>query len=638
MEKQEKLYSVSLRSVLIGLLCVILLCLVTPYNDYYLRGTFVSGNHFPIGAFFLFCLLSLLTAICHFNKFHWKLSPSELITIWCMMTVAAGIPSAGFIRYHLWMLVSPYYFATPENDWKSLFFHYLPESVMVVDPKAVKYFYEGLPTGKPIPWIFWVKPALAWCLYAFLTFTSLTCLSVVLRKQWVEHERFAFPLVKLPTEMSAVPAIGKQINSFFRTPSMWIGAAFPVLIHLLNGLERHFPNLPSIPLHFNLDTLLVDKPWSAMRPVSIMVYPSIIGFTYLLSLDVSFSFWFFYLIYKLQSTIVLASGVSFSGWTLANRQEMGGYIALVIFVFWLARRHIWSVITKALDLQNKIDDSNEPLTYRWALIGLILTTYLIALMSSMIGLSFWLAISVMVCFYMMAIVLTWMVTDGGFLFLLAIFRPSDYLMVAFGSSNFNPRNHTILTFEKTMMFDLREFIMPHVMNGFKASDPVRLHRRKLMGVMFLSMLVGLIVAYYAGLMTWYKKGGNNMGYWPDPEPWNRLVTYINFPKETDWLELSFVGIGTTFMGLLIFMRYRFLWWRVHPLGYAMTTSWAPFTMWSSFFIGWFSKTIILRIGGIKLFRQFQPFFLGMVFGETMIGGVWIIIGLFTKISYRLMPG
>ena len=129
-----------------------------------------------------------------------------------------------------------------------------------------------------------------------------------------------------------------------------------------------------------------------------------------------------------------------------------------------------------------------------------------------------------------------------------------------------------------------------------------------------------------------------MGYWLDPEPWNRLVSYINFPKKTDWLELSFVGIGTTLMGLLIFMRYRFLWWRVHPLGYAMTTSWASFTMWSSFFIGWFSKIVILRIGGIKLFRRFQPFFLGMVFGETMIGGVWIIIGLFTKISYRLMPG
>ncbi len=146
-----------------------------------------------------------------------------------MMTVAAGIPSAGFIRYHLWMLVSPYYFATLENDWRSLFFHYLPESVMVVDPKALKYFYEGLPTGKPTPLRFWVKPAVAWCLYAFLTFTSLTCLSVILRKKWVKHERFAFPLVKLPAEMSAALAIGKQINSFFRTPSMWIGSSFPVL-------------------------------------------------------------------------------------------------------------------------------------------------------------------------------------------------------------------------------------------------------------------------------------------------------------------------------------------------------------------------------------------------------------------------
>ena len=638
MKKREKLHSITSRGILIGIFCVILICLVTPYNDYYLRGTFVSGNHFPIGSFFLFCLLSLLNIALRLTKSDWDLSPSELITIWSMMIVAAGIPSAGFIRYHLWMLVSPYYFATPENDWKSLFFHYLPESIMVTEPKAVKYFYEGLPPGESIPWIVWLKPSLAWCSYAFLTFTSLTCLSVILRKQWVEHERFAFPLVKLPAEMVVAPPVEKRVNAFFRNPIMWSGAVLPIIIHLLNGLGHYFPDFPSISLHFNLDSLLVNKPWSAMRSISIMVYPSIIGFTYLLSLDVSFSFWFFYLIYKVQSLVVLACGASFSGWTLANRQEMGGYIALIIFVFWLARRHIWDVIRKAFSNQTKIDDSNEPLTYRWALIGLLLTTYLIALMSSIIGLSFWLAISVMICFYMMAIVLTWMVTDGGFLFLLAVFRPSDYLMTAFGSSSFSARNHTILTFEKMMMFDLREFIMPHVMNSFKASDRVRLYRRHLMGAMFLSMVIGLLASYYSGLMTWYQKGGNNMSYWSDSEPWNRLITFLNFPKETNWMELSFVGIGTSLMGLLIFMRYRFLWWRVHPLGYAMTTSWAPFTIWSCFFIGWFCKIVILKIGGFKLFRRCLPFFLGMVFGEALIGGIWIFVSFFTKVGYRLMPG
>jgi len=154
--------------------------------------------------------------------------------------------------------------------------------------------------------------------------------------------------------------------------------------------------------------------------------------------------------------------------------------------------------------------------------------------------------------------------------------------------------------------------------------------------MGLSMVVGLAVAYYAGLMTWYHKGGHNMDYWFDSEPWNRLTAFLTFPKETDWLELSFIGLEMAIISMMIFMRYRFLWWRVHPLGYAMTTSWTPFTVWSSFFIGWLCKILILKIGSFKLYCHCRPFFLGLVFGETLIGGVWIIVGLFTKVGYRLI--
>ncbi len=152
------------------------------------------------------------------------------------------------------------------------------------------------------------------------------------------------------------------------------------------------------------------------------------------------------------------------------------------------------------------------------------------------------------------------------------------------------------------------------------------------------MVVGLIVSYYSGLMTWYHKGGLRMGYWYDPEPWNRLTSFLTNPRETNWLELSFVGIGAGFMSLLLFMRYRFFWWRVHPLGYAMTTSWAPYTVWFSFFLGWLFKFLILKAGGFKLYRRIHPFFLGAVLGEALIGGIWIIVGLFTKVSYRILPG
>ncbi len=634
----QQLRPVTARSIVIGLLCVIFLCLITPYNDFYIRGTFVAGNHFPIGSFFLYIVIVLIGFIALGRwKPRWALSPVELITIWCMMIVASGIPSSGFLRYHLFMLVSPFYYAAPENEWVELFHRYLPDWLVVKDPRAVRYFYEGLPSGEPVPWGAWIQPILVWSCYVLVTYFVLVCLSTILRRQWVERERFSFPLVRLPVEMVENANPRTQLNEFLRNRMLWFGAAIAVVLHIVNGLHAYFPKIPQIPLYFSLDPYLNERPWTAMRSMRMMIYPSIVGFSYLISLDVSFSFWFFYLLYKVQSVIAYASGFPASGWTLANRQEMGGYIALVIFVLWIARRHLKEVLQVTIGVK-QVDDSNEPLPYRWAVLGLVVGTFVIAGMAWVAGMSFALALGVMLFFYVMAIILTWMVVDGGLLFLLAIFRPSDYIMITFGSSRFNAASHTILTFEKTLMFDLREFMMPHVMNSFKATDFVRLKRRQLLGVLGITMVVALAASYFSGLMTWYHIGGLNMGYWYDPEPWNRLTSFLNYPRDTNWMELSFIFTGAGVMSFLLFMRYRFLWWRVHPLGYAMTTSWAPYTIWFSIFLGWLSKYLVLRFGGLRFYRKARPFFLGIVLGESLIGGIWIIIGLFTKVGYRILPG
>lgn len=630
--------SITKRSILIGLLCVIFLCLITPYNDYYIGGTFVAGNHFPIGSFFIYILLVFIGFIAIGRWLPSKgLTQSELITIWCMMIVASGIPSSGFIRYHLFMLAAPYYYATPENEWADLFFQYLPDSLIIKDPQAVKYFYEALPSGMGVPWMVWLKPILLWSSYVLMTYFVLVCLSVILRRQWVDYERFSFPLVKLPIEMVEGADNKARLNDFMHNKVLWIGVITASLLHIINGLHAHFPQIPYIPLYFSLDPYLNERPWIALRSTIFMIYPSIIGFSYLIALDVSLSFWLFYILYKVQSVVAYAAGFSASGWTLANRQEMGGYLALVGFVLWLARHHIKNIILTTIGIK-KIDDSNEPLPYRWALIGFTVGTLIIAGMAYAAGMSFWLAIGVMIFFYVMAIVLTWMVADGGFLFLLAIFRPSDYIMISLGSSKFDSASHTILTFEKTIMFDLREFMMPHIMNSFKAVDFFRIKRRQILLAIAISMLVGVATSYYSGLMTWYHVGGLRMGYWWDPEPWDRLARFLNYPTSTNWMELSFIFTGVVIMSLLIFMRYRFLWWRIHPLGYAMTTSWAPYTIWFSIFLGWLAKFVILRFGGLKLYRQMRPFFLGVVMGESLVGGMWIIIGLFTKVGYRILPG
>ena len=105
------------------------------------------------------------------------------------------------------------------------------------------------------------------------------------------------------------------------------------------------------------------------------------------------------------------------------------------------------------------------------------------------GMSFWLMFGVMIFYCIMCIVQTWMVVDGGLLFVFAPLGtlPSSYIIISLGSRRFSTASLTILNYERTLMFDYREIMMPHVMNSFKASDPVKLKRRQLLAVLGLSI-------------------------------------------------------------------------------------------------------------------------------------------------------
>ena len=49
--------------------------------------------------------------------------------------------------------------------------------------------------------------------------------------------------------------------------------------------------------------------------------------------------------------------------------------------------------------------------------------------------------------------------------------------------------------------------------------------------------------------------------------------------------------------------------------------------WFSILIGWLAKLLILRFGGPTLYHRARPVFVGMIFGETVAGGIWLVINL-----------
>ncbi len=74
------------------------------------------------------------------------------------------------------------------------------------------------------------------------------------------------------------------------------------------------------------------------------------------------------------------------------------------------------------------------------------------------------------------------------------------------------------------------------------------------------------------------------------------------------------------------MRMRFSWWHLHPAGYVISSTHSMRAYWLLFVIGWFIKWIILKKGGLKAYRAALPFFLGIILGEFIVGGLWTILG------------
>jgi hypothetical protein len=126
----------------------------------------------------------------------------------------------------------------------------------------------------------------------------MLCLDVLLRRQWIEHERLSYPIVQLPLAMT------QPEGRFFKSKMMWIGLAIAALINLLNGLHALYPAVPGIPLRqANIGGYFTEKPWNAMGSTPIYVLPFAVGLGYLMPLELSFSIWFFYLFWKMERVV-----------------------------------------------------------------------------------------------------------------------------------------------------------------------------------------------------------------------------------------------------------------------------------------------------------------------------------------------
>jgi len=110
------------------------------------------------------------------------------------------------------------------------------------------------------------------------------------------------------------------------------------------------------------------------------------------------------------------------------------------------------------------------------------------------------------------------------------------------------------------------------------------------------------------------------------EAFNRLRGWINNPTSPNVAALGGMAGGLLFAAGLHQMTTRFLWWPLHPLGFAIAGSYSMATMWCPMLIAWTAKMTLLRFGGQSWYVRALPFFMGLLMGDYLLGCAWPILG------------
>lgn len=645
---------VTARAVAIGGFASLLVLLVMAYNDYYLQNTLLIGNHFPVVSIAILMALVLgVNTLIRARRWGPGLAPAELLLVWGMIGVAGGICSAGIMRYFpSWMVSPAYYAAASGSELDTYVLKHLPSWMVVsADPAdpSVRWFMEGLPSGGTIPWKRWLVPMGVWFGFALLTYASHLALISMFFQQWSVRERLIFPVVQLPVELAQSPEPGRWVNAFLRNPLTWVGVAIPGVIHGYEGLRDYFPELPQlIALQRFVWTLFPDRPWSEFHPMDVNIYFSVIGLTFMLTTEIAFSMWFFYLLYRFSFVYIawLGSGATgyWGNWgtQVSVFQCVGAVFAIAAFLFWTARRGLSGWWKRAM--QGTRDRDEDPWSPRAALLLITVGLAGQVLWLMLAQVQWWIAIAAVAIFLAIVFVLTRIVSEAGLMFVQSNVIAYDVVTKLVPAAWVKAESVVVLMMQKAViMLDLREIFMPYVLNGMRACAQVRARPGRVLSVLAVTAVLAVVVSGYGRVVTSYKYGGVNMDQYANiAQPTGLLGEASNFQKNPpayDWVRLGETSVlpvgvahvisGAAGAGVLLWLRSVFAWWPLHPFGYVMCAPWAMQMFWFSLFLGWVFKASVMTFGGAQIYRKALPLFLGFVLGESAMAAFWMLVSLIT---------
>lgn len=555
-----------------------------------------------------------------FSRF--TFSQGELLTVYTMLSLAIGIAGTDFIQILAPIIGHAFWAATPENEWQSLFFQYLPKWLVVDDMQALKGVYEGNSSFYNWDYIrIWFTPVFWWSMFLFALIIIMLGINTIIRKQWMENEKLSYPIIQLPLAIARDGGSGR----FFKNRLLWIGIAIGGGIDLINGLHTFFPAIPLLPIrNVEIGRYFTQSPLSAIGWTPVCFFPFVIGMSYFMPLDLAFSCWFFYLVWKVQFILGATLGLrSLPEFPYIKPQSFGAFLAIGVLAIWSGRRHIYLVLRGLFDRSFR-EDSDEPMRYRTSIVFIVIGFTFLALFCTRAGMSFWVFAVFFGFYFLLVFALTRLRAElGPPVNELYNLGPDKMLPRMFGARMLGAPNLSMFAMFWGINRAHRCNPMPYQLEAFKLADESKTGYRHLVGAMLAVSLVGIFIAFWSLLHVRYQYGHSG---WPGQEAFRQLERWLYYMPPRDNGATGFMGGGFVFVLILTALRRRLMWWSLHPVAYPLASSWTMNWMWFPIFISWTIKRVLMKYGGIAAYRKATPLFFGLVLGEYIVGGVWDIYG------------
>ncbi|NOY81299.1 MAG: hypothetical protein GXP31_09875 [Kiritimatiellaeota bacterium] len=624
-------------------LCV-LQALLTLYASHR-QGIYVTSTQISVVSFVILVLLVVgVNPLLRILPWIKPLGRAELILVFATLAVTAGISTFGLADQLVPLIATPHNpkWATAQRGWDKDILPFLDDRLYLRDERQVVQFREGLDPSqslwRDVPWRAWLGPLFNWFGFVAAGYGLFYFLTLVLYPQWAYREKLIFPLAKIPQELIP-PGNRGRIPASFRTGVFWVGFLVPFCVQLWNGsiAAGWLHGVSPIPLVLDTGVLKDTAFNSLLGAFNLSVFFAAVGIAFLLPPAVSFSIWFYFLVYNAMVFAACSLGFGKTGadfprdwiWTSNFLTAQGGG-AIVAFGVICLYKALAGYREGARDLS-----PSERRRQLWPLVGLG---------ASFLGMIWWMTAHLPAASRWQG--LFWVFV---FVTLLTVITVSLMRVVAecgiFGYQSWTGPFHfakmlnlprvigagviaPLLTFYSILFLDIKTFIAPAFLNAEKMSDDAGSTRFRFHLTLWISILATVTASVVGSILLAYRVGAQQMSSWfysqATPMLLDRARKLVEWQQAWSPGHVTSAVAGAAWVILSVFLR-RTLFWFPHPVGYIMFVNPLIRAYWFSFFIAWLVKTMVLKYGGRHTFERVKPFFIGLIIGEIMACAVWAVL-------------